>query len=258
MSGPGPGDPQGGNVPPAGGQPPYPPYPPYGQPPGYGPPGYGPPGPAPYPQPGYGQVPPAPGYGPPGYGPPGYGSPGYPSPYPPGAGPPAPPYPPYPPYAGYGWAPVPGGRLASMWARLGGYLLDGLILAAPVVLLSAFVGGFHVNTTCTGNSCTTHTNLGVAFVLQEAFGVALNLAYFGYFIGMRGQTLGQRAARIRVVDVNTGALIGPGRAMLRWFVLLVTGAICTLGYWSPFFDSVRRQGWHDKAASSVVIPDPGG
>ena len=73
-------------------------------------------------------------------------------------------------------------------------------------------------------------------------------------IGTQGQTPGHRAARIRVVDVNTGALIGPGRAALRWLVMGVTGAICTLGYWSPFFDSKRRQGWHDKAASSVVIP----
>jgi hypothetical protein len=30
--------------------------------------------------------------------------------------------------------------------------------------------------------------------------------------------------------------------------------VCTLGYWSPFFDSDRRQGWHDKAANAVVIP----
>jgi uncharacterized RDD family membrane protein YckC len=71
---------------------------------------------------------------------------------------------------------------------------------------------------------------------------------------MRGQTLGHRAAGIRVVDLATGALIGPGRAAVRWLVLGVTGAVCTLGYWSPFFDSERRQGWHDKASRSVVVP----
>jgi hypothetical protein len=36
--------------------------------------------------------------------------------------------------------------------------------------------------------------------------------------------------------------------------MVITGAICTLGYWSPFFDAERRQGWHDKAAGSVVVP----
>ena len=83
---------------------------------------------------------------------------------------------------------------------------------------------------------------------------AIGVAYSAYFVGMHGQTLGHRAAGIRVVDVNTGGLIGPGRGALRYFVLSVTGAICTLGYWSPFFDSQRRQGWHDKATNSVVIP----
>jgi hypothetical protein len=48
------------------------------------------------------------------------------------------------------------------------------------------------------------------------------------------------------------APIGFGRALLRWLVLTVTGALCTLGYWSPFFDDNRR-GWHDKASRAIAI-----
>ena len=33
----------------------------------------------------------------------------------------------------------------------------------------------------------------------------------------------------------------------------ITGAICTLGYWSPFFDKERRRGWHDKASNAMAI-----
>ncbi len=46
---------------------------------------------------------------------------------------------------------------------------------------------------------------------------------------------------IKVVDSRSGQPI-------------VTGEICTLGYWSPFFDGTKRkQGWHDKAGNDFVV-----
>ena len=88
----------------------------------------------------------------------------------------------------------------------------------------------------------------------DFFALILGIAYSAYFVGTKTQTLGHRAVGIRVVDANTGGPIGPGRGALRWLVMSVTGAICTIGYWSPFFDSQRRQGWHDKASNAVAIP----
>lgn len=202
----------------------YPPPPagqqPYGQPPAYGtpPPAQQPPGYPPAPPPQYGQQP----YGQQPYGQQSYG--GY-------AGGPMPGPTPY----GYGEAaPIPGGRRAGMGARLGGLIIDGLVVGIPGGLIAYALGG--------------------ARVAGDVIILVLGIAYSAYFVGMTGQTLGHRAAGIRVVDVNTGGLIGPGRGALRWLVMAVTGAICTLGYWSPFFDSQRRQGWHDKATNSVVIP----
>jgi uncharacterized RDD family membrane protein YckC len=155
---------------------------------------------------------------------------------------------------GYAAAPVPGGRLASMGARFGGLLLDALILSVPIGIIGALTGAFHTSSNCDpGETCAKSLQFTGAWGL-DLIGLVLGIAYSAFFVGTQGQTPGHRAAKIRVVDVNTGALIGPGRAALRWLVMGVTGAICTLGYWSPFFDSQRRQGWHDKAASSVVIP----
>jgi uncharacterized RDD family membrane protein YckC len=143
-----------------------------------------------------------------------------------------------------------------MGARLGGLVIDTLILAVPGVIIGLLVGAFHSTETCDATGCSTNVNIGGS-LLFDAFMLLIGLAYAAYFVGMKGQTPGHRAVGVRVVDVATGGLIGPGRAMLRWFVLGITGALCTLGYWSPFFDRMRRQGWHDKASNSVVIPSAG-
>lgn len=226
-----------------------PPPNPQGYPP---PPGYSPPAnyPPPNPQQGYPQQ----GYPPPGYPPPGYQAP-------PGYGQPYAAMPPPPPgnYM-YGYDPVPGGRKASMGGRFGALVLDNIILAVPQVVIAVAVGGFATTTTqtnCDGfGTCydTTHVSIG-----WSAFALNLGIAvlYYSLLIGLRGQTIGHMAAGIRVVDLDSGNLIGFWRAAGRWFVLSVTALVCTLGYWSPFFDSTRRQGWHDKAVGSVVIPAAG-
>jgi uncharacterized RDD family membrane protein YckC len=223
---------QPGNPPP-----PYPQQPsnPYGQPPN------------PYGQPSnpYGQ--PA---GPP-YGQQAYPPPGYQAPPPPG-------YPAAPP-SGYGYgypqAPVPGNRIAGMGARFGGLVLDAVILAIPAVIVGVATGAFHSKQTCDAfGTCTRSYNFTAGWIV-DVVALALGIVYSALLVGLTGQTIGHRAAGIRVVDLNTGGLIGPGRAALRWLVMSLTGAICTLGYWSPFMDgSGRRQGWHDKSANSVVIP----
>jgi uncharacterized RDD family membrane protein YckC len=216
---------------------------PYGQQP-YGQQPYGqqPYGQQPYGQPPHGQQP---------YGQSPYGQPGY------GYGYPAAPTP--PPGSPYGYpapgAPVPGGRLASMGARFGGLVVDSIVIAVPSVILGAIFGAFDTHRSCNSITGTCTNEFSVSTSLWfDLLTLVIGIAYAALLIGLQGQTLGHRAAGIKVVDVNTGGLIGPARAGLRWLVMSLTGAICTLGYWSPFFDSQRRQGWHDKAASSVVIP----
>jgi uncharacterized RDD family membrane protein YckC len=203
------------------------------------------------PPPGYGQQPPPYGQQPPSY--PQYPNPGQ---QPPGQQPPGqPPYgsgygypaaPPPPPGGGYGPppAPVPGGRRASMGNRFGGLVVDTIIVAVIAAIIAIPFGAYKHHG---GSFNSSQTKV-------DLIALVVGLAYYGFFVGVQGQTIGHRAASIRVVDVNNGGVIGVGRAMLRWVVLAISGAICTLGYWTPFFDSQRRQGWHDKAASAVVIP----
>ncbi len=230
-------------------QPPYgqgeqpPPYgqgqqPPYGQ--GQQP--YGPGG-----QPPYGQQPPPPGYGqypqapPPPYSPPpSYGQ------YPPSGGYAGGPMPPPGPY-GAPYGPLSGlpGLPAGMGQRLGGLIIDWLIVGIPSALIGLAFGAYNQSTT---NNYQYGSTWGV-----DLIGLVIGMLYSAYFVGLRTQTLGHRAVGIRVVHPSTGGPIGAGRGALRWLVMAVTGAICTLGYWSPFFDGPRRRGWHDKASNSIAI-----
>jgi uncharacterized RDD family membrane protein YckC len=75
--------------------------------------------------------------------------------------------------------------------------------------------------------------------------LAVLIVEYGLFIGLFGQTVGMRLAKIRCVDVTDGRPIGIARAALRGFLLcfVIPGLI---------MDRERR-GLHDKAARSVIV-----
>jgi len=124
------------------------------------------------------------------------------------------------------------GSIAGMGARFGAFLIDVIILAVIGGILSVVFGQ------------------DLSSLLQ----VIIGFAYFGYLIGVNQQTLGMRVLNIRVVDANTGGPIGIGRGLLRYLVQSLTGLLCLIGYFSPFFDRTKRyQGWHDKAAGDFVV-----
>ncbi len=166
------------------------------------------------------------------------------------------------PYGGYpqsggNFAPSGPGSIAGLGPRLGGYLLDVLFVGVPlliiVIAVLAATGGTSCSTDAFGTYRCTSSTSGVG-VLVDLLAAVVGFAYFGYFIGVRGATLGQRIVGIRVQDVSTGQPIGIGRALLRYLVLAITGSICFLGFLSPLFDgSKRNRGWHDMAANDVVV-----
>lgn len=205
----------------------------------------------------------------------------FPPPTPPEFPPPPPPgFPPPPPggVAGnlppgytttYGAPAGPALQYASFGARLGSWLIDGLVLA--LLLVPAFVvlnAGPTKITTC---SVDTEGNITIgeeinaicevptagtwaAAVLLGIVGLAGSLLYYAKLEGgPSGQTLGKRAVGIRVVDAATGGPIGPGRAVGRYlFKAFISGNLCLLGYLWALWDN-RSQTWHDKVVSSVVV-----
>jgi uncharacterized RDD family membrane protein YckC len=124
------------------------------------------------------------------------------------------------------------GPRAGFWRRFAALFIDGIIVGIPTAILEGAVS----------------RNTG------SALGLVIGAVYATLMIGAaRGQTVGQMALGIRVIDLNTGGPIGYGRAFIRWVVSIVSALACLLGYFWMLWDS-EKQCWHDKAANDVVVP----
>ncbi|MDQ6854398.1 MAG: RDD family protein [Actinomycetota bacterium] len=128
----------------------------------------------------------------------------------------------------------PSGPRADFWYRLGGFLIDAVILFL-IGQLVGFVFGRNV----------------VAVIL---IGLALGIGYSVYFIGSgSGQTVGMRVLGIRAIDAATYGRVDYGKAFVRYLVAIVAQIPCYLGYFWMLWDP-ERQTWHDKAAKTFVVP----
>jgi uncharacterized RDD family membrane protein YckC len=122
---------------------------------------------------------------------------------------------------------------SGFWRRFAAAFIDGLVLGVVSWILRKVLG----------------TSGGTGL------GLLVSLAYYTYFHGSSGQTPGDAALSIRVVDLRdgTGEPIGYGRAAIRWLVSIVSAIVILLGYLWMLWDG-EKQTWHDKAAGSVVVP----
>jgi len=184
---------------------------------------------------------------------------GLPPPPPPPVGYPPPPPPPggyapapYQPGIGPAYQPAYASQIpyAGFWIRFIAIVADNIILFVALVVLFivieliAGVAGL-----ATGQSVDTRAN--GAGTLANLISFVVSVGYFIYFWGM-GQTPGMRVFHLAVVDANTGAPIGFGRAALRYLGFVIASLVCDIGLIWAAFDG-RKQGWHDKIANTVVV-----
>ncbi len=81
------------------------------------------------------------------------------------------------------------------------------------------------------------------------------LAYFVTFWVTRSQTPGMSALNLRVLRAVDGGPVYLGRAILRLSMLFVSTVLLVGVVWVAFDRS--KQGWHDKAAGTLVVrPQP--
>jgi uncharacterized RDD family membrane protein YckC len=152
-----------------------------------------------------------------------------------------------------GWAPPPpqkqagpaeGLAYAGFWIRVVAWILDAIVLAVITVALAPLAG--------TGTIVTTGPNQVSVNYGANAFGTLVGLVYFVGFWATRGQTPGMIPFRLRVVRVADGSRPDWVISLLRYVGLIISFVVVLLGVIWVAFDS-RKQGWHDKIASTLVV-----
>ena len=174
--------------------------------------------------------------------------------------PPPPPGPPsHNPQAMTGWATLGTGgavELAGPGGRLGARIIDTVIMGVLVIIL--LIAGIASAIGLAGGEEESAAAVG-AFVAFAIVAVVIGILYEVTMIATKGQTLGKMATRIKVVRADNGLEPGWGKAIGRWIIPAALGFIPFVGwilsllvYLSLLWDKVR-QGWHDKAAGTLVI-----
>jgi uncharacterized RDD family membrane protein YckC len=138
--------------------------------------------------------------------------------------------------------PMPGWHYAGFWVRFLALLLDGIVLGLLTAALSPLAGP---QVTFTNNEFQWHAT-------GNAVGTLVGLVYFIGFWAWRGQTVGMMPFNMQVVGVVDGQKIDVVRGLLRYVGYIISAIPLLLGFIWAAFDA-RKQGWHDKIASTVVI-----
>jgi uncharacterized RDD family membrane protein YckC len=154
--------------------------------------------------------------------------------------------PPPPPSASSRPGPMPGWHYAGFWVRFLAFVLDGILLG---VITSALAPVWGPQVTVTGTGAETQFAVNAT---ANALGTLVGLVYFAAFWSWRGQTVGMMPFNMQVVGVADGKKIDIVRALLRYVGFIIAAIPLLIGLIWAAFDA-RKQGWHDKIASTVVI-----
>jgi uncharacterized RDD family membrane protein YckC len=140
-------------------------------------------------------------------------------------------------------------KKGGFWIRYVAWIIDTLILNI-IGLILLQVGSVAFDLASSGlQNLETEEMIGIV-IPYFLFMLIVNIAYFTYFHGSTGQTLGKMVCKLKVVRLDGGP-VGYGKAFLRWIGYLVS-SILYLGFLWAAWDR-NKQGWHDKIAGTYVI-----
>jgi uncharacterized RDD family membrane protein YckC len=125
----------------------------------------------------------------------------------------------------------------GFWIRVVAYLIDAVVLGIVGFIVGLLVGAIF------GENAQTVSSL---------VGLVIGWLYFAYLESSERQaTLGKLALGMIVTDLN-GQRISFGRATGRYFAKIISAIPFGLGFMWVGWDA-RKQGWHDKIASTLVV-----
>lgn len=142
------------------------------------------------------------------------------------------------------------GSIAPVWQRAIARLVDIFITFNVAGFLAYVV--VHPSPD-DGSLLTTLAFAGVFWLIAGAYEAGM--------VAWKGQTLGKMLLRIRIVRRTDGERPSPGEAAVRYAVptvwlllpLPVVGQLMWMVVYLSSIPNARRQGWHDKAASTLVV-----
>jgi uncharacterized RDD family membrane protein YckC len=128
---------------------------------------------------------------------------------------------------------APAGQYADWFTRVAAFVID-LIPFALAYLLAAVAGSTRV-------------------YLLALLGALVISGWNRWMLGGRGQSIGKRLLRIRLIGAATGTPVGAAMACARDLCHLVDLAVAYVGFLFPLWDD-RRQTLADKIIGTVVVP----
>lgn len=142
------------------------------------------------------------------------------------------------------------GALAPVWQRAVARLVDIFI----IFNVAGFLAYLIVHPSPEDSSLlTTLAFAGVFWVIAGVYEAGM--------VAWKGQTLGKMLLRIRIVRRTDAGRPTPGEAAVRyavptvWLLLPVpiVGQLMWMVVYLSSIPNARRQGWHDRAASTLVV-----
>jgi uncharacterized RDD family membrane protein YckC len=132
---------------------------------------------------------------------------------------------------------------AGFWVRVGASMIDSVLVMCLVYpVLVAVYGWAYFDRPMFAP--TGLADFLVSYVLPAA-------AIIAFWIS-RQATPGKMALQLRVVDAKTGGTLTIVQSLIRYVGYYVSAIPLFIGFVWIAFDP-RKQGWHDKLASTVVI-----
>lgn len=133
---------------------------------------------------------------------------------------------------------------AGFWLRLSATVIDLIIVFFLITLPVSMIYGAdqYLNN-------TAYTYMGVwHFIIEFAFPLILTIWLWLRF----SATPGKMTLKLKIVDIKTSEPISFWQAIIRYVGYLLAVFCLLIGIIWIAFDK-RKQGWHDKLASTAVI-----
>lgn len=133
-------------------------------------------------------------------------------------------------------------RYAGFWIRVGASIVDTILILAVTLPLLTLI---YDSTYWTGENLF----FGVwDILLNYAFPAIVVILFWIY----KSATPGKMLCKIKIININTGQAPSAGQSVGRYLGYFVSMIPFMLGIIWVAFDK-RKQGWHDKIASTAVV-----